>query len=286
MYKLLLNRLSKSKDYPTPLPVSGVLVKLSETPVTLHEGWNWIVYLPTTTMTLDKALAGANPMPGDQVKSQAGFAYYGPYGWEGNLKALESGKGYLYYSQAAKQFTYPTITNPENGSHHAPSVVVMNAGSSVFSPVDPSSYPDNMSMVIQLVNGGEVVTTAEVAAFIDGECRGSSKAIDNLYYLLITGEGSGQQIEIRACKADGVVSTICDALTFSSDANIGTPWEPFVIDIASESGIGQLSSRYTSPIVWYTLQGLHLGSKQPTIPGVYICNGHKVIVPRLPSTAK
>ena len=286
MYKLLLNRLSKSKDYPSPLPVSGVQVKLSETPVTLNEGWNWIAYLPTTTMTLDKALAGANPLPGDQVKSQTGFAYYGPYGWEGNLKAMEGGKGYLYYSQEAKQFTYPTVTNPENGSHHAPLVAEVNDASSVFSPVDPSCYPDNMSMVIQLVDGGEMVTTAEVAAFIDGECRGSSKAIDDLYYLLITGEGSGQQMEIRACTADGVVSTVCDALTFSSDANIGTPWEPFVIDMASASGIAQLSSGNTCPTVWYTLQGLRIGSEQPTVPGVYICNGRKVIVRRTPSTSE
>ena len=277
MYKMLLNRLSKSKDYPTPLPVSGVQVKLSDTPVTLNEGWNWIAYLPTTTMTLDKALAGANPQEGDQVKSQTGFAYYGPYGWEGNLKVLESGKGYLYYSQEAKQFIYPTVSDPENGSHHAPLATMANGASNTCSPVDPTTYPDNMSMVIQLIEGGEAVTTAEVAAFVEGECRGAASAIDGLYYLLITGEGSGQPMEIRACTDDGSIVTVCNTLTFSSDANIGTPWEPFVIDIGSPTGL-LFNGGLFEDGVWYTLQGMRYGTTKPKQSGVYLYNGQKVVI--------
>ncbi|MBR6871128.1 MAG: hypothetical protein IKM91_05870, partial [Candidatus Methanomethylophilaceae archaeon] len=40
--------------------------------------WNWIAYTPLTTMTVDEALAAANPQTGDIVKSQTGVAIYGP----------------------------------------------------------------------------------------------------------------------------------------------------------------------------------------------------------------
>ncbi len=111
MYKMKLTKMSKSKDLPTSLPVTGEQMKLSETKVKLKKNWNWISYLPTTTMTLDMALAGANPKRGDQVKSQQGFAIYGNSGWDGNLKVMESGKGYLYYSvdNADKEFAYPAV---------------------------------------------------------------------------------------------------------------------------------------------------------------------------------
>ena len=283
MYKMLLNRLSKSKDYPMPFPISGIQLNLAECPIELGNGWNWIAYLPTTTMTLDEALAGANPKHGDQVKSQTQFAYYGPYGWEGNLKALESGKGYLYCSvdTITKQFVYPATTH---STLHAPLTSHLSSTTSngVFTPVDPTSYPDNMSMVIQLMEGGEAVTTAEVAAFVAGECRGSAFATDGLYYLLITGEGSGQPMEIRACINDGSILTVCDALTFSSDANIGTPWEPFLIEVGQPTGITQYPAHPT-PEVWYTLQGMRIGTERPVAAGVYICNGRKVVIHRTPA---
>ena len=112
MYKLLLTRLKQSKDLPPYIVIQGRQIKLDEAPVTLKKGWNWIPFTPTGTMTIGKALAGANPQFGDQVKSQTAFAYYGPYGWEGDLDALESGKGYLYMSTdtQTKTFVYPSVS--------------------------------------------------------------------------------------------------------------------------------------------------------------------------------
>ena len=134
-------------------------------------------------------------------------------------------------------------------------------------------------MVLQLRNGEEIVDTAEVAAFIDGECRGATRAIgDGLYYLLIAGEGSGQTVEIRSF-INGVIVTLDNSLTYSSDSNIGTPWDPYVIQIPSEvTGIGLTSGTLHQPNCWYTLQGLRMGTKRPTAPGVYIYNGEKVII--------
>ena len=249
---------------PQPLGVVGRQVKLAETPVTLKHDWNWMPYTPTVTMTIGEALAGANPQVGDQVKSQTAFAYYGPYGWEGNLLALESGKGYLYQNTdtVTKTFVYPALSSAS--VRRLSSVAPASSGDSqpsAFSPVDPNTYPDNMTMVILLTNDGTPIADAEVAAFVDGECRGAAVATTDgelpLYYLLIAGEGSGQPMQLRAYIGglasepdirDGSTMTLSADLTFSSDGNIGTPWEPFVIDISEVLGIiSMFNVQWTMP---------------------------------------
>ena len=308
MYKMKLSKLSKSKDLPALLPVTGEQVKLSDTKVKLKKNWNWIAYLPTTAMTLNVALAGADPKRGDQVKSQQGFAIYGSNGWEGNLKMMESGKGYLYYSvdENEKEFVYPT-TSGTAGSRQlvkadassatvpdaaVPSATVPSVAASfatvpdasasgfpaIFTPTDPENYPDNMSMVIKLVRSGEPVTDAELGAFIDDECRAAAVASETsgLYYLLIAGEGHGKEMQIRAA-INGNVTTICTSVPFSTDAIIGTPWEPFIIDLDEASGIYAVTSDDSADTEWYTLQGFKIG-RRPTTPGVYIYRGQRVTI--------
>jgi hypothetical protein len=279
MYKMKLTKMSKSKDLPTPLPITGEQVKLSETKVKLKKNWNWIGYLPTTTMTLDMALAGANPSKGDQVKSQQGFAIYGSNGWDGDLKVMESGKGYLYYSvaDADKEFAYPT-TNGTAGNRLLAPAATPSGTPAFFTPVAPENYSDNMSMVVQLIKDGEPVTDAELGAFIDDECRGAAVASETsgLYYLLIAGEGHGKAMQICAA-IDGIATTVCTTVPFNNDAIIGTPWEPFIIDLDDPSGISGVSSDVIADTEWYTLQGFKIG-RRPTTPGVYIHRGQKVTI--------
>ena len=275
MYKLQLTRMEASNNLPEPLIINGEQVKLAETPVTIGKDWNWIAFTPMTTMPIGQAFAAANPQRGDQVKSQTGFAYYGPYGWEGNLEALESGKGYLYFSTdiRVKSFVYPTLAASAR-SRNANRTSEKRQSS--FSPVEPTDYPDNMAIVIMLTDGSRVITDAEVAAFIGSECRGAAFADEGLYYLLVAGEGSGQPIEIRA-NVNGSIKTVCTILTYVSDGSIGTPWEPFVIDINDLTGINDIRVP-VSDGVWYTLQGIRYGTTRPTKSGVYLYNGKKVVI--------
>ena len=276
MYKLNLTKMPRSKELPSLLPVTGNPVKLSETKVTLKKNWNWIAYLPQTSMTLDMALAGANPQEGDMVKSQQGFSIYGRYGWSGNLNIMESGKGYLYYSvdDATKEFVYPAESSITAGSR-----AMMTSDSSelsVFVPVDPGNYPDNMSMVVKLVRDNEPVTDVELSAFVDNECRGAATVSETsgLYYLLIAGEGHDKPMEIRAA-INGDIITVCTSVLYDSDAIIGTPWEPFVINLSDTEGISTITAD-EADTEWYTLQGFKIGHR-PTTSGVYIHRGQKVM---------
>ena len=275
MYKLLLTELEQSKELPPYIVIQGRQIKLDETPDTLKKGWNWLPYTPATTMSIGEALASANPKKGDQVKSQTAFAYYSNYGWEGDLDALESGKGYLYMSTdtLTKTFVYPSAS-PGNQAAQSPKAHSRRVSqTSVFTPVSPTDYPDNMTMVVLLTNGGMPVANAEVAAFINGECRGAAVATTDeeqpLYYLLIAGEGSGQPMLLQVC-IDGSIITLSANLVYISDGNIGTPWEPYVIDISDALGISRVEDIDGSPSAWYSLQGIYLGTTKPTTPGVYL----------------
>jgi hypothetical protein len=234
-------------------------------------------------MTVDEALAAANPQKGDIVKSQTGVSIYGEYGWEGSLKALESGHGYLYYSNAndTTSFLYPTERAASAVRAHGAAPRRAPEDLRIFNPVPLGLYPSNMTMAIQLRDGDAVVDTAEVAAFISDECRGATRASSNgLFYLVISGDGAGQTMTLRTC-LDGEIIDIDNTQMYVSDANIGTSWEPYVIDLSTAlTGIRVLDgSDVENDSDWWTLQGFKIGRK-PTQPGVYIHKGKTVTIKR------
>lgn len=287
MYKLKIDRLPTTKqEAPNSLlAVSGRQLKENkERAVMLGKGWNWIAYTPLTTMTVDEALAAANPQKGDIVKSQTGVAIYGEYGWEGSLKALESGRGYLYYSNASDttSFLYPTETAASAARAKTRMAAPRRAPEylRIFNPVPLGLYPSNMTMAIQLRDGDAVVDTAEVAAFISDECRGATRASENgIYYLVVSGDGAGQSMTLRTC-LDGEIIDIDNTQMYVSDANIGTSWEPYVIDLKNVlSGISSIVTDDSDDSDWWTLQGFKIGRK-PTQPGVYIHHGQKITIKR------
>ena len=283
MYKLKIDRLptTKQEEPNNQLPVAGRQLKeKEEKAVTLAKVWHWIDYTPLTTMTVDEALAAANPQKGDIVKSQTGVAIYGNYGWEGSLKALESGRGYLYYSNAddTTSFLYPTETTASAARARRAALRRAPEELRIFNPVPLGLYPSNMTMAIQLRDGDVVVDTAEVAAFIGDECRGATRASDNgLYYLVISGDGAGQSMVLRTC-LDGDIIDIDNTQMYVSDANIGTSWDPYVIDLKNVlSGISSIVTDDNDDSDWWSIQGFKIGRK-PTQPGVYIHHGKKVLI--------
>ena len=138
-----------------------------------------------------------------------------------------------------------------------------------------------MTMVIRLMDGTAPVDTAEVGAFIGDECRGAARANSRgLYYLVISGEGAGQPMTLRSC-IDGQIIDIDTSLMYVSDDNIGTSWEPYVIDLSDlMNGITSVSDSDTDDDDWWSIQGFKLDRK-PTQPGVYIHHGKKVTIKRV-----
>ena len=219
------------------LELSGELV--GPTSITLHQGWNWIGFPMSEAVSVTDALAGFGAKPGDQIKSKDnGFASYNSqYGWGGTLSTLNPGEGYMYQSNNSEttELFYSAGTRGElkanvttDGNHWIP-----NAG----------QYPNNMTMTAMVeVEGGDY----EVAAFVNGECRGSARpiyieALDaHILFLTIHGEDVEEMTFKFYDLATGEEFDLNDRMNYSNDAIVGTLAEPYIFSRGT-TGIGEAS---------------------------------------------
>jgi hypothetical protein len=163
-----------------------------------------------------------------------------------------------------RSFTYPEDMYLPGGMMGSPSYT--RAGHNWFEPVDKHNYPSNMTMTIRLLDGEAVVDTCQIAAFVEDECRGAVRADgEGLYYLVIAGEGAGQAMEIKTVINDQMVNdemvnviTIDNTLTYVSDDHIGTPWEPYVIQLRKAEGIDAVSGDPSSKTATKVLEDQHI----------------------------
>ena len=95
------------------ITLSGVPVNPSEYEITIHNGVNWIGFLPAESMSVGEAFSGLNPAIGDVIKSKDGSSSYNGISWRGSVQTLEPGQGYIYQSTASddKTFTFGTNNN-------------------------------------------------------------------------------------------------------------------------------------------------------------------------------
>lgn len=113
------------------LQVQGTQVDPA-TPINLHQGWNWIGYLPAFSQPIADALAG---IAGDYlwVADGAGSFYDPLFPDFSNLHLMEPGKGYLLYATTDTTLIYP---NPVAATGAAGVV----AASAVCQEAQPTPY--------------------------------------------------------------------------------------------------------------------------------------------------
>ena len=233
-------------EQPADFSVKGEQVNTATTPVTLNKGWTWLGYTPIYAASPLYALAPAAPVTGDIVKGQNGFAMYQDYEWIGSLEVMEPGQGYIYFSAAddSRQFGYPTAAPASkarrkvanDGEVYGGKAANSDEVQSAFPPVDRHAYPNNMTVIARITQGGQPVSGAEIGVFADDECRGTSVEIDGLYFITISGDGNGPQLDVRVAH-NGQVRSTNAALTYVDNAMIGTLNEPFAIELLTATGV-------------------------------------------------
>ncbi len=84
------------------------LPRAVDSPIPLHQGWNWIGYLPTTTLPITVALSSIE----GKYQRVLGIdkAYDPSLPLFSTLKEMKSGEGYLIYVTQAVNLTYPVTT--------------------------------------------------------------------------------------------------------------------------------------------------------------------------------
>ena len=273
MYKVRMNAFAN-------LSLFGQLVDVETTPQTIQPEWNWIGSLARYVMSPDKAFADLGPEKGDLIKSRTAFAEYNGQTWEGQLQEIKPGEGYLYHSKAtaAKTFHYPKLT-PDMAS--APARRAAGDEELHWTVENSNHYSDNMTILATLrTEEGEQLMDAEVAAFIDEQCRGSIKGENGYYFLTVLGnpsEDNNKYVNLKAW-VDGVEYDITiKSIFFSGDANYGSFSDGVVqLVLGTQTGIRNILSD-DEEATWYDLSGRKLNGK-PTKKGVFIRNGKKEIV--------
>ena len=88
------------------ITVEGMPIDPADHPATIAYGANWIAYPLSESMSVINAFSGFNAIKDDVVKSQSnGQAKKTATSWMGQLKNLEPGNGYIYYSKSTETKT-------------------------------------------------------------------------------------------------------------------------------------------------------------------------------------
>lgn len=211
------------------LSLVGKKVNASDTSVTIKPNWNWIGFNSSVNMPLSNAFADLNPVDGDMVKGQSGFAVYENYEWVGTLTALTPGKGYMYksMSEQTRTFHYPS---------HVESLRSLIAKETTtetqFDVVDETVYPGNMTLIGKVMDGHVDVKEAQVGVFDEkGVCRGAvSLDEDGLAFLTIAGESAGDSLLFKVIY-NGELYTIKQGLAYEDDAALGSIDKAYVIQL-------------------------------------------------------
>ena len=222
--------------------IRGTYIPPLSTPMSIHPDWNWIGSLSIFSLSLNEAFADLNPTEGDVVKSKKDVAFYDGARWEGTLQTINPGVGYMYQSKDSiiKAFHFPEVES----FAAANSAPFFNEESTwwPFNTTDHHAFSDNMIVVATLNDGALPIDTACVGAFIDGECRGMTRAIDGIYYITVcaNAEESGKMIEYRTYY-DSEVKKIMETSVYLSDGIEGDPFEPKLLTIGNGLGVDELS---------------------------------------------
>jgi len=151
------------------LQYMGTPVNYLQAGLTFSPGWNWIAHLNQKRIDLSEAFANLSASVGDKIKSQTEFADYvsSTNTWEGSLKKMDPGKGYLLKSENGSEFQYPVLG--KNATAPYPEIPEWE--------FDLNTYEYSMSITAAIEFDEQEMTDSTVilGAFSGYECRGLTR---------------------------------------------------------------------------------------------------------------
>jgi hypothetical protein len=162
---------------------------MSDTPIPLQSGWNWLGYLPQRGLPINEALASLSPSNGDFVKGQFTFAQYVTgFGWIGSLNFMSSPNGYLLFLNNPDTLVYPSgSSQPIPGvqqEQQTKSIVNTHQNEDAlpcnYWQLNPQHFEYSMNLiavVTQPMGENTLSENDEVGAFVGNQLRGGGKVI-------------------------------------------------------------------------------------------------------------
>ena len=251
-----MKELSNSRMYSVKMSADqnfsliGSRISSENQKITIVRGWNWVGYYGSQVISVTDALAGMNPQNGDIIKGQSGVAYYDNFEWNGSLKTLEPGHGYMIMSttDAERQFSYPSVTtSPRRAPGRS------SGAQSSFDPVDYHEFSGNMVVIAKVLYNGQPAKNAELGIFAEGQCRQAEFTDENgMVYMTVPGD---KQAQLRAVAViNGQFYNIEQSVDYRNDDIIGTPSNPLQLTVGSQTtGISVINA--DSDDMMFDLQG-------------------------------
>ena len=235
------------------IEMTGAPVSPADHPITINNGWNWIGYPSTHTMGVAEALADFSPTNGDQIKSQSNYSVYYNSMWMGQLQSITPGTGLMYKSNNTESTTlvYPDGSRNTEAATSAKATHWTN---------DIHTYPHNMTVMAVVELNDEELNSEnyELAAFANGECRGSAKLtyvepLDrHVAFLTVSGKDAAE-LTFRLYDTENGTEYYDaeETLIFTVNATVGEPEDVFVVHFRGATGMDELSSSvqvYPNPV--------------------------------------
>lgn len=224
------------------LDLSANIVNPQDYTITLNTGWNWIGYPSNQSVEINAALANIpTPQEGDIIKTRnSGHAEYAWGMWVGTLKSMIPGEGYMYRNTSgeAKTFKY-NVTNTRGTAE-----ANMTSENNYWTP-NVAEYPYNMTMTAIL--DGENNGNYEIAAFVNGEVRGSARPIyveqlDSYMFFLTVNGNNVEEMTFKCYDlTTGEEFDLINRMNYSNDAIVGSVNEPYLLSRGTV-GLEEVSS--------------------------------------------
>lgn len=258
----------------------GIPYTLSENPILIYPGWNWLGYLLKNQQQIHEAFGEYNFTEGDILLGQDEIATYTDGAWQGEFM-MKPGQGYIYYSGAnsTKQLIYSEGNTEYSGNNS------YGNESSNYWTYDPHAFANTTAIIacVSYITNPNI----EVGAFVNGECRGVSKQAGSRILIAVHGE-QNETIEFRVLdKMQGVIYQVNETVA-NNCASIGTYQEPFVLTIGDIVGYTH-DADYIDGIVAkdkysiYSISGIKVATSIKSdefrkLPhGVYVINGKRIM---------
>ena len=207
---------------------SGERINTITHPINIQFGWNWISYIPDTTLPISEALQSISISDNTCLKTQSQSAvYFGS--WVGDLENMEAGKAYLLsWPAAPDELVYPPDTEEER------SAIDVEPLSNLANWQPVTGNKSNMILMAQISdNGSKIDNDAQYSVGVfdnNGNCRSIGKLESDFWYFTITGDAP-ELLEFRIydnAAKNTIVSS--ESILFEADSIVGNPNELFEID--------------------------------------------------------
>jgi hypothetical protein len=167
-------------------------------------------------------------------------------GWMGTLTTITPGMGLLYKSNSSVSFTltYPTGSKGEILAEN------ITAENNHWVP-DMHAYSDNMTVTAVVELDDEELTSEnyELAAFANGECRGSVKLMyieplkRHIAFLTVAGEGTETlSFGLYNTQTGEEIHDAEEWINFNNNATLGDLRTPYVIHFRGLTGLDEWAS--------------------------------------------